>query len=130
MEKCVPKFSALRRGGTTLKNFILISITLLLFSSCAPIPIKDFEVCADGGDFGATCAHFLTTETRDMDKQTWDAARVGELCISGDAYGQIKAEIEQLCSVTNRCSYEQIQMVNQFAQRIEMIRRHPGSPRF
>lgn len=73
------------------------------------------------GEFGATCAHTLTTDTRDLDKATWDQIRFGMVCESSDSFSDWKAVIEKLCSISGRCSYEEKQQVQNFFLRMNKI---------
>jgi hypothetical protein len=73
------------------------------------------------GTDGATCAHTLTTETRDIDKTTWDQMRFGMICESSDSFADLKAVIEQLCSISGRCTYQEKQQVENFFIRMSKI---------
>lgn len=95
----------------------------LLISACAAVDVNDFEACADMGTAGATCAHFLTTETRDIEKSQWDDERFAQLCISGDAYADIKREIESLCSMTKGCVYKPSPGLEGLARRARRLSR-------
>jgi hypothetical protein len=75
------------------------------------------------GEYGATCAHTLTTETRDLDKSTWDETRFGWVCESSDSFADWKAVIEKLCSVSGRCTYQEKQLVQNFFLRMTKINR-------
>ncbi len=58
------------------------------------------------GSAGATCEHMLVSKPRDIDAVHWDDERFGQLCITPDAYADIKAELEALCSLSKECVYE------------------------
>ena len=73
------------------------------------------------GTDGATCAHTLTTETRNIDKATWDQTRLGWVCESSDSFADWKAVIEQLCSISGSCTYEEQQQMENFFLRIAKI---------
>ncbi len=96
-------------------------MVLTLLSACAQIPITDHEFCADMGEYGASCAHTLTTATRDLDKTTWDQTRFGMVCESSDSFADWKSVIEKLCSISGRCSYEEQQQVQNFFLRMSKI---------
>lgn len=42
--------------------------------------------------------HFFSTESQDISKAAWDSIREGMTCMSPEAIGDIKGEIEKLCS--------------------------------
>ena len=96
-------------------------MALPLLSACADVQVKDHEFCADMGADGATCAHTLTSATRDIDKANWDQLRFGMICESSDSFADWKAVIEQLCSVSGRCTYEEKQWAQIFFLRIAKI---------
>lgn len=84
----------------------------LLLDACA-VHIQDETFCAlVPGDYGAVCDNFLTTKPQTLTKAQWDAMQnswnaqgYAVECTTSKAIGDIKTEIEQLCSVT-RCDYE------------------------
>lgn len=84
---------------------------LLLLSSCSHVAIKDEQLCADMGSQGATCDNIFTNAPIDFGKSDWDDKRFGMLCMSSDAFGDIKQELEQLCSVSGKCDYPKVQKV-------------------
>jgi hypothetical protein len=83
----------------------------LLGSGCATA-IKDFQYCSPiPGGLGAACDNFLTANQQILDQATWLAlqanwAAQGQAteCTTSQVVGDLKAEIEKLCSVT-KCSY-------------------------
>ena len=78
---------------------------LLQASSC--VQIKDFQACAlIPGNLGATCDNFLTSNQQIYDEvewesllASWNAQGDAAECMPSSALGNLKAEIEQLCSV-------------------------------
>ena len=88
------------------KVYLILSIStaLALQSSCA-VPIKDEQFCADMGSQGAACDNLLTSNPIIIPQPAWDSMREGMFCESNQAVGDIKAEIESLCSKTP-CSYQ------------------------
>ena len=105
----------------------LIILALLSMTSCAHVPINDHEWCGDEGSLGATCFHFLTAQTRDLDKETWDNMRFGQICTNdpegqlGATFADIKATIEKLCSISKgACVYPPTSTsIRAFFQRVE-----------
>lgn len=93
----------------------------LLLNNCAQVEIKDAEMCADFGADGASCVHSMTTETRDIDKINWDIERFGEICVKAEAIADWKAELEELCSISGRCTQAQKAALNNFFARIDSL---------
>lgn len=89
--------------------------------SCTNIPIADSEFCADMGDIGATCVHMLSIGTRDIPKAQWDLERVGQICENSQAVADFKSELEKLCHVSGKCTYNQKKMMSNFFDRIKKI---------
>ena len=66
------------------------------------------------GELGASCVHFLTEETRDIEKPAWDEERFGQVCTSAETFSDIEAALRKLCSTaTAHCSYEVKQALRQ-----------------
>jgi hypothetical protein len=75
------------------------------------------------GTIGATCDHFLKSEPRDIPKAEWDDFRFAQLCISSEAYADVKREIEQLCSSRpNLCDYQTKEALYAFFARMEKLK--------
>ena len=99
----------------------------LLLSSCATT-IKDHTFCGlvpsvdsngvihpAGG--GANCDNFLTSHQQILSElewqtmmSTWEQAGSVVECTVSDSVGDLKAEIEQLCSKT-KCDYQTVQAI-------------------
>lgn len=93
---------------------------LLILSGCATVKISDSEWCGDLGESGAACFHTFKTELdHDLDKAAWDVARFGQLCTPADTFADWKADIEKLCSVSGRCTYDQKKMLEEVWAKIE-----------
>lgn len=81
----------------------------LLFTSCA-VKIHDYQFCSPiPGGLGAVCDNFLTSNHEILDKAAWEirqtewiAAGNSVECTTSKSVGDIKGEIEKLCSVA-RC---------------------------
>lgn len=52
-----------------------------------------------GPGLGAFEAHFLSSATADLTQAQWDAISPGMICLDAVAFGDLKKEIEELCSV-------------------------------
>ena len=96
-----------------------IGMALLSLSACATVELKDFEACGDKVDLGATCFHSLTPETRKLTKEEWDKIRFGRISLHIDAFLYMKSAIEKLCSVSDRCTYEEKEQLSDFFSRVE-----------
>ena len=94
----------------------------LLLSACSTVKIQDEEFCADMGSQGATCAHLLTNQTRDIEQPEWDNTRFGWFCTTGDDLAEMKKEIEELCSVSGKCDYATQQALAKFFSRVKSLR--------
>lgn len=73
-------------------------MALLTLSACGSVAIKEETFYTDAGDQGAVVSHFFSTDSSVMGRAAWDSIREGMTCMSPDAIGDIKKEIEQLCS--------------------------------
>jgi hypothetical protein len=90
-----------------------------LLSGCTQVPIKDEIVYGNKGMLGSIEFHTLTTETREVTFQEWmQIIRDNPLvCTSVTAFGDVKTELEQLCSVTP-CSPDVASAIEQFSQNL------------
>lgn len=90
----------------------LITTALLLSTSCAHVPIKDEQFCAViPGGLGATCDNVFTAHQIILTEPEWQALQAewashGQAteCTQASTIGDIKAEIEKLCSEVD-CDY-------------------------
>jgi hypothetical protein len=102
---------------------------LLLGNSCA-VPIHDFPACSPlPGSLGATCDNFLTSNKQILNEAQWQALIVqwqdaGQAleCIPSGAYGDLKAEIEKLCSV-HKCDEATKQVLLKGLARIQSLQK-------
>jgi hypothetical protein len=72
-------------------------LTALLLSSCAT-EIVEQDFYTDRGEDGAVITHFFSDASSDISKQAWDSIREGMTCVSETGIGNLKTEIESLCS--------------------------------
>ena len=99
---------------------ILLFTTMGVLQSCSNVEIKDQKWCGDQGTLGAHCAHTLSNSTYDYDYNTWANRRFGQLCTDddpdklGSQFAEMKKEVEELCSITNSCSYPQVTALRSF----------------
>lgn len=79
---------------------------LLLFNTSCAVKIKDYTFCAEiPGGLGATCDNFLTANQQILTEAEWQAMKASWVasgnaveCTSSQSVGDLKAEIEKLCS--------------------------------
>ena len=112
---------------------------LLNLTSCEQVPVRDETIYAlkgiakcpvptTGG--GALLAHTLTAQELDLSEAQWEATVWGIMatkkavvCMSTDALGDFKSDIEKLCSEGNYCSYQtqtQVQALSMKLRRLEL----------
>lgn len=76
----------------------------LLFTSCGGVAIKDYQFCSPiPGHLGATCDNLLTDNQVILTEMEWVflQQKWGTIeCTQSQTVGDIKAEIEKLCSKT------------------------------
>lgn len=102
--------------------YILATLTVALqLASCA-VPIKDEKFYVDAGESGAVTLNFLSPGSEIIQKPDWDAIREGMYCMSYDAIGDFKGEIEKLCSIA-RCSYQVKKQFTALFRRIDRAQR-------
>ena len=101
-------------------------VLLSLLSSACSVKIKDETFFIDAGESGAVTVNFLSTGSTIIDKAAWDSMREGMFCMSSDAIGDIKGEVEKLCSRTS-CTYEQKQYFYEFMVRVSNARKLAAS---
>lgn len=81
--------------------------------SCANVPLTDHEFCGSLGPSGASCAHFLTNETRNMDLQEfaawWDDLKDPKVATKLSTITDWKGIIEKLCNDESGVCSEDLQ---------------------
>lgn len=96
----------------TLKARLFMMTVACLFTSCA-VHIHDEPFCAlIPGNQGAVCDNFLTSNQQILNEPEWMVlqmkwATAGQAteCTTSDSVGDLKAEIEKLCSIAP-CDYD------------------------
>ncbi len=87
--------------------FMMMAV-LLLLPSCT-VQIKNFQSCSPYPDAsGATCDDFLDSNQQNLTELQWSDWQVQNApidCVTSSVIGDLKAEIEKLCSLTP-CSKE------------------------
>lgn len=109
-----------------MRSFRKLKIALISSSiaiaSCGHIKVYDREVCADLGKYGAHCAHTLTDRKRDIPKEKWDKERVGQLCMTSQAYTDAETAIDQFCTAYNLCDYQTREELQKAFTRIKRVK--------
>ena len=88
--------------------------------SCSQVEIKDEKWCTYKGTLGAHCAHTLSSVTYDYTQEQWLNRSFGQICTDDDfdklgtQFAEIKKEQEELCSIYNACTYEQVAALHRF----------------
>ena len=101
---------------------------LLLSNGGCAVQIADFQACSPiPGGFGAVCDNFLTknpeTLTQDQWNQlqsTWISQGEAVECVTSTSIGNIKKEIEKLCSET-KCDYPTQSAIIEGLNKIEAL---------
>lgn len=104
-----------------------MTAALLLLPSCA-VTIHDFQYCSPiPGGLGAACDNFLTANQLILDEPGWEALQASWIaqgqaveCTTSTTVGDLKAELEKLCSKT-RCNYETKQAVKTAVRSLEKM---------
>lgn len=96
----------------------LLTVAMPTLSGCGHVSVKDEILYFDEGPSGAHFKHFLTSEEGNLDKSSWDDIREGYVCMSSDAFGDFKKEIEQLCTKV-KCDYTTLQALEQVFAYVE-----------
>lgn len=96
-------------------------MALNLFS-CA-VRINDETFYVDAGSLGAVTVNLLTPGSEIVPPDQWNPMREGMFCMSPQSFGDIKTEIEELCSKTT-CSYQVKQALQGFTGRVERAQNH------
>lgn len=111
----------------TLRAALCIVTAQLLLSSCS-VPIKDEQFCSPvPGNLGAVCDNFLTSNQLILDDPGWQALQASwrakgqsTECTTSQTLGDIKDELEKLCSKTP-CSYPVQKQLDIFLKGLDKI---------
>lgn len=112
----------------TLKARLFILMGLTAFTSGCAVQIRDFQFCSPvPGNLGAVCDNFLTDNQLILDEAQWVALQADWIthgqaveCTQAQVVGDLKSEIEKLCSVSS-CTYETKQKVDQIISSLQKI---------
>lgn len=112
---------------TPIVLLFILTALLVLVSGCA-VHVKDMQFCSPiPGNLGAVCDNFLSSNQLILDQAGWAAlqakwALAGNAveCTTSQTLGDIKSEIEKLCSVA-RCDYRIQQKVIQGLNKLQAL---------
>lgn len=110
-----------------LKVLLSTTTALLLINGCA-IRVVDEQICSPiPGDLGAVCDNFLTSNQQILTQDawvnlqaTWASQGYATECTTSQTIGDIKEEIEKLCSVA-KCDYDTKQKIVTGLKKIEKL---------
>jgi hypothetical protein len=107
-----------RNTRNVLRILSVLSLSLLI-SSCGQVVIKNSEWCGDMGELGASCFNTLNDDSRDLEKEAWDAERFGQVCTQPENFAAIKTTIEKLCYKNKKCTYQQKKILKRLGRNLE-----------
>jgi len=92
--------------------------------------VKDRLIYGDKGKFGATQVHTLCGLEKCppvfLDKATWDAKRIGMICLANDDLADMQAIIDKLCVNYKKCDYEKVETLRRAVAYILWTQRRSG----
>lgn len=102
-------------------RILFIMTAVLLLESCGTVDIKDEILYGNKGMLGAVEFHTLTKDKVVISFADWmKLLRTKPLiCTSVDTAGDVKAEIEKVCSVCHCCSYDTTAAADEIFQNIK-----------
>jgi len=106
----------------------LITMAVLVLSSCNKVTITDQIIYGNKGAVGAAEFHTLAAVTTvDLTPAQWQHLLLTQplICTSVSSFGDYKIAIEQLCSVCNCCSYNTKAALNTLFANIAAIKVAP-----
>lgn len=68
---------------------------------------------------GASCFHTLSEDSRDLDKDTWDKERFGQVCTQPQNFIDLKSNLEKLCYKNKKCTYQQKKILKKITRDLE-----------
>lgn len=97
-----------------------MALPFLANCAAAPVDVKDEVFYVDAGSSGAVTVNFLSEGSFIVEKSQWDLIREGMYCTLATSFGDFKAEIEKLCSVTP-CNYEVQKILTNLKKRFARV---------
>ena len=100
-----------------------MALALTLLNGCARVQIKDETLYFPiGSSNGAVIEHTLDTNQALLTAKDWDSLLDSQamVCMSADAYGDLKKAYETLCSYSpNACTFETQQTMNALFNKVD-----------
>lgn len=105
-----------------------MTAALLLLNGCA-VSISDFTACSPiPGTTLAACDNFLISDPQTVtwatEQSIWASQGYATECVNSEALGDIKKEIESLCSLAP-CDYETEQKIISGLKKIQELGNEP-----
>lgn len=102
------------------KRYLANSLILIFLMGCGQVPVKDEVIYANKGMGGGVSFHLLTKDQKDIAFADWMKILRNNplICTSVTAFGDIKIEIEQLCSICGCCSADMTKAIDQFVTNV------------
>jgi hypothetical protein len=99
----------------------------VLLSSCGNVTIKDEVWYGNKGMMGAVAFHTFTTDSHEVSFEDWMRILRNNplVCTSVTSVGDMKKELEQLCSVCNCCSPDMTAALDQFVTNVAKSQKDP-----
>lgn len=114
----------MQRRLTQISSIGMVLLSLSI-SGCPSVEIKDSEWCGSLASKGAACFHTLTEESRVMNLQQfaewWNDLKDPKICSTAAVFADIKADLEELCSFNNVCTYEQKQQIANISAKLDKV---------
>lgn len=101
---------------------MLVILSVLIFSSCSKIPVKNAEWFTDLGEAGADSFYTFEGPERELTKEEWDKEREGMLCTDSSNYANLIIAIETFCRRYKACEKDFKKNIAQFSEKIEKKR--------
>lgn len=86
-----------------LTNLLGVAMLAFLASGCQ-LSVPNVEVCRDKSILGARCNWTEEGNPRDIPLEEWNEYRIGQFCMTEEAFAKNQKFIEQACERTNGCS--------------------------
>lgn len=107
----------------TISTSVCLILLKLSFSGCGSIPVYDHELCGDKGELGASCFRLLSDGSRKLDFEAWQDERFGQICMTAEAFANLKTALLKLCDQTKRCDWQQVEAIKDFGKRVNNFKK-------
>jgi hypothetical protein len=111
-----------------LLNYMVNLLILISLMGCGQVQIHDEVIYGNKGMLGGVSFHLLTSGQENLDFATWMKILRSKplICTSVKSFGDVKIEIEQLCSVCNCCAADMTKAVDDFFTNISEAQKQMG----